>query len=53
MNHWESGPTFPVKGWLGGEERDVPPREYLTVGCLAGRTQVGGKSLEESDPRGT
>ena len=51
MNHWESGPTFPVRGWLGGEERDAQPREYLTGRCLTGRTPVEGKSLvEESDP---
>ena len=47
MNHWESGPTFLVRMSLEGEERDASLREYWTEGCLAWRTPVEGKSLEE------
>ena len=56
VNHWESGPTFLVRGWLRGQKKDTPPRESLTRecltrGCLVGKTLVEGKShVEESDP---
>ena len=47
MNHWESGPTYLVRRWLGGKERVAPLRGYLIEGCLVWRTPVGEKSLEE------
>ena len=51
MNPWESGSTFPVRGWLEQQRKDAPPGKYLTMGCLVGKTSVEGKSLvEESYP---
>ena len=47
MNPWRSGPASLVRRWLGGEERDPPLKEYQTEGCLAWRTPVEGKFLEE------
>ena len=52
MNHWENGPAFPLREWLG-QQKDIPTREYLPRDVWLVDGKVTGRGVRTLDGPGT